>query len=1111
MSATAETTHPAWYRATTLHERTALSRAATALSTPSALELARQRLQRWCRLSSFQNTSVFAERLSVEGLEEAAFVDLLGETDDAIRDRLGTTPSWLASLDQAFRDYVGLAPALFARPNDDGQDDDGTDYLRLAAPLLQRARKRLQQTIRAMVKQEMPLPFDPETIEALLTQDLPQQFQWTLARTVALEMYIAGLEETLSGQTPEERYQSFFEHLSDPVELRRLYQTYPVLARLLTARLDNWYDASGELLERLVRDWPKLKLTFSPNRDPGHLVELQSGLGDRHLGGRSVCSLRFSSGLKLIYKPQPMAVAVHFNELLRWLNAHGHSTPWRVVEIIDCDSHGWVEFVEAEPCQSLDEVRRFYRRQGSLLALLHALGGCDVHAENIIAQGEHPVLIDFETVIHPHWQGTSETTGAETTGAKTEQCVRFNTTIKEQTVLRISLLPVPKEGDPLDRSGLGSMADQSVRCPHFEGSGTDRMRLGQRHVAMPEGLHRPTLRGRAAKVTDHIREVAKGFTDTSRLLLRRRDDLMAPQGPIRRFAGDRARIVIRPTRVYGALLHESYHPYLLGNALDRQRHFDHLWLDSEDVPQLKQLIPLETEALEVGDIPYFSTQLDSRDLLAGPHQRLENFLPTSGYQQLEERLRRLDEDDLERQLALLSNTLVAHRYNTQDIPPPPEGYSLATSKHMTGDHQTGDHQALVSAAIRVGERLECLALRTNIASGKEAATWFQPSVSVEGTSVLTLMQAKLYDGLPGMALFLAYLGKLSGQERFTSSARAALATLDLQLEEAQHGLETPGAFQGWGGLIYAFTQLSQVLEEPQWQLRALDLLERLPPLIETDHRLDVISGVAGLIPVLLTLHRRLDSPRALELAVLCGRRLEATAAPQEGGVGWPSVRTGRALGGFSHGAAGIAWALLELSAAISTLQAEPLRRDLSFADLAFSALRYERTLFDPTSETWRDLRASDGAPTYRAAWCNGAPGIGLGRLGMLRHVDDAELRREVESAIRSSMADRMGISHSLCHGDLGNLELLLQGQQILGDRTPSGESWDDAIGHRTQRILADIEQRGWLDGTLEGMETPGLMSGLAGIGYGLLRLAKPHQVPALLLLADNSHAHPRRS
>ncbi len=45
-----------------------------------------------------------------------------------------------------------------------------------------------------------------------------------------------------------------------------------------------------------------------------------------------------------------------------------------------------------------------------------------------------------------------------------------------------------------------------------------------------------------------------------------------------------------------------------------------------------------------------------------------------------------------------------------------------------------------------------------------------------------------------------------------------------------------------------------------------------------------------------------------------------------------------------------------------------------------------------------------------------------------------------------------------------------------------------------------VDEHGWLCGVAWGVETPGLMTGLAGIGYGLLRLAAPEEVPSLLVL-----------
>ena len=89
-----------------------------------------------------------------------------------------------------------------------------------------------------------------------------------------------------------------------------------------------------------------------------------------------------------------------------------------------------------------------------------------------------------------------------------------------------------------------------------------------------------------------------------------------------------------------------------------------------------------------------------------------------------------------------------------------------------------------------------------------------------------------------------------------------------------------------------------------------------------------------------------------------------------------------------------------------------------------------------------------------------------------------------------------GGNHSLCHGALGNLELFLQAHAVLGEPHWRAEAERIAGG-----ILADIERRGWQCGRESAVETPGLMTGLAGIGYGLLRVAEPQRVPAVLVLA----------
>lgn len=211
------------------------------------------------------------------------------------------------------------------------------------------------------------------------------------------------------------------------------------------------------------------------------------------------------------------------------------------------------------------------------------------------------------------------------------------------------------------------------------------------------------------------------------------------------------------------------------------------------------------------------------------------------------------------------------------------------------------------------------------------------------------------------------------------------------------------------------------------------------------------------------------------------------------GVAWPSAMdvVVAPLTGFAHGTAGIAWALLQLAA---------LTGEERFRSVALSALAYERDSFVPEEGNWTDWRKDESSSAderaFVAAWCHGAPGIGLSRLGMLPHLDDAETRAEIDIALKTTLARGFGDNHSLCHGDLGVLDVLLTARETLGE-----VPWHSEVERRAAGVLASIERQGWICGTPRRIEAPGLMMGIAGIGYGLLRLAEPGRVPSVLLLS----------
>ncbi len=357
----------------------------------------------------------------------------------------------------------------------------------------------------------------------------------------------------------------------------------------------------------------------------------------------------------------------------------------------------------------------------------------------------------------------------------------------------------------------------------------------------------------------------------------------------------------------------------------------------------------------------------------------------------------------------------------------------------------------------------------------------------------------LYGGTGGIALFLAYLGAVSGEPSTTLLAERAVGSLRAHLaaEETGEPGVAVGGFEGLGSIIYVLAHLGALWNDPALLREADALAERLPRFIAKDDHLDVLNGSAGCSLAVLALHAAQPSQRSLEAAVRCGDHLLDSAQPMPQGIGW-AFRDDPPLSGFSHGAAGIALSLLKLAASTGE---ERFRR------AALDSLAYERSLFVPELGNWADVRlhASRRAQQAQAAgsghkamvaWCHGAAGIGLARLAGLTELDDATVREEIDTALKTTIRAGFAGNHSLCHGALGNVELLLTAAESLGR-----DEDHDALERAAAGVVASIKANGPVTGVPLSVETPGFMVGFAGIGYELLRLARPDEVPSTLVLA----------
>lgn len=358
----------------------------------------------------------------------------------------------------------------------------------------------------------------------------------------------------------------------------------------------------------------------------------------------------------------------------------------------------------------------------------------------------------------------------------------------------------------------------------------------------------------------------------------------------------------------------------------------------------------------------------------------------------------------------------------------------------------------------------------------------------------------LYEGSAGIARFLGLAAHLTDDEKLRRTALGGMA-------HAIARSEGWSLFSGRAGVGLVTLELARWLNIPAFVAKGIEVLELASEeaLYAKDGPFDFLAGTAGVVHALYEANNYDLDGRWRARAAALGHALITSARQTETGWSWPMMSAiPDHLCGLAHGGAGIALAFSEL---------ENLCPDEKciWAEAAAHAHAFERQWFSPIHSSWADLRSDAGGSNrsefaYPHFWCHGSVGIGQARVAVLAlGLDDPLTRAEALAALvgartaaerivngRAGPSAGFDVNGSQCHGVSGMIDFFIDAWRLD----------PDPILIKLCRSLTAFmrndagQEKYWRCGVVGGEFTPGLMLGLAGIGWAHLRAWNPSLVPS---------------
>ncbi len=339
-------------------------------------------------------------------------------------------------------------------------------------------------------------------------------------------------------------------------------------------------------------------------------------------------------------------------------------------------------------------------------------------------------------------------------------------------------------------------------------------------------------------------------------------------------------------------------------------------------------------------------------------------------------------------------------------------------------------------------------LDTVIVNTKEnAVLWPEPCNHGEKL-LIDYPDANLYHGTAGLFVFFYHLNKLSPDSNY----KQILQILEHEVFAASHASELESAFYGTSCKITAAFAAYHFDKDKKFYDYITQYLSEAKAYASHIKSWDWIRGKSGLIALLVTIYEECPLPMINDLLKILLSDIEDMNVSEIG---------------FAHGCSGILYALLR-------------------ANTILSDANIDHKILELYQKTETHLQTDQ---QYSPAWCNGTMGINKALSEFLKQHPDSHV-----NFIRPARGYTQNNS-CICHGTFSGIssacDLLRAGQ--ISDQIFRKKAEEFA---RKEIVLCGYKR----------FVPLGLFSGLAGIGYQLIRCICPYNTLDLLFFDSNSNS-----